>query len=150
MLAPPRDQRAERGDHVGARRDVRVDDLVVGIGEFALDAAAHALDGGAEAGLHVPGQVEVDQAIGGLDLHFGIVIVRGQNQRVQRARVGQLFDGFHAHIGVGVLEEFGQPRNGRAAALADLANVLGADILCSGGSDQGEGRKIEAHSRIIS
>ena len=76
--------------------------------------------------------------------------LRGQDQGVQRPRVGQLFDGFHAHIGARVLEEFGEPRNRRAAALADLANVLGTDILCRGGSDQGESRKIEAHSRIIS
>ncbi len=45
-------------------RDVRVHDLIVGVGEFTLDAAAHTLDGGAEAGLHVAGHVEVDQAIG--------------------------------------------------------------------------------------
>ena len=110
-------------------------DLVVGVGESALDAAAYALDGGAEAGLHVPGKVEVDQAIGGADLDFGIVIVRGQDQGVQRPRAGQLLDGFHAHVDAGVFQEFSQPRNGRAAGLADLANVLGPDILSGGGSD---------------
>jgi hypothetical protein len=40
--------------------------------------------------------------------------------------------------------------NGRTAALADLADVFGADILGGGGGDQGESRKTEAHIRIIS
>ena len=143
-------QRADRGDDVGTRRDILVHHLVVGIGEFALDAAAHALDGGAEAGLHVAGKVEVDQAIGGLDLDFGIVIVRRQDQGVQRPRAGQLLDGLDTHVDAGVLQEFRQPRNRRAAGLADLANVLGPDVLGGGGGDQGEGHKIEAHVRIIS
>ena len=85
-----------------------------------------------------------------LDLHFGIVIVRGQDQGVQRPSAGQLLDGFHAHVGAGVFQEFGQPRNRRAAGLADLANVFGPDILGGGGGDQGEGHKMEAHVRIIS
>ena len=33
---------------------------------------------------------------------------------------------------------------------ANLANVLGPDILCRGGSDEKESGKIEAHNRIIS
>ena len=85
MLAAAAHQRAQRGDHLRPHRDVGIDHLIVGVGELALDAGADASQRRREAGLHVTGQVEIHQPIGGADLHFGIVIVRGLDQRIEAA-----------------------------------------------------------------
>ena len=63
---------------------------------------AHALQRRAEAGLHVARQIEIDQAVGRADLHFGIVVPSRQNQRVEAAlacQLGELFDHLDADVG---------------------------------------------------
>ena len=82
----------------------------------------------AEAGLHVAGQVEIHQAVGGADLHFGIVVARGLHQRVEaalRADLGDLFDRLDADVEVRVLQQLLEPRDGVRAAFADFADVFG-------------------------
>ena len=79
---------------------------------------------------------EIHQAIGSTDLDLRFVVARSQNQRIQAAQrsdFGDLFHGFHADVGAGVLEQLLQPGKGRGTALADLPNIFGAYIL--GGHD---------------
>ena len=48
----------------------------------------------------VAGQIEIHQTVGGADLHLGVVILGGQDQRIEAALrpIGNLLDGFHAHV----------------------------------------------------
>ena len=147
---------AQRGDHLGTHGHVGVDHLVVGVREHALDARADALQRADGAGLHVTRIVEVDQTVRGARLHFRIVVARGFNQRIQasrRADFRELLHGFQAHIPGRVLQESLKPGNGAGAALADLANILGADILRAQNrkrANQGDNRNVRPHSSMLS
>ena len=79
----PRTQLAERRNHFGTDPDVGIDHLVVGIGEVRLDGRADPADFRCHARLDIPGEVEIDQAVGCPDLDLGVIVVRGFDQRVQ-------------------------------------------------------------------
>ena len=155
-------QFAERADDLGPHEDEDIDYLVVGVGEFALDAGAHTPYRRPEAGLDIPGQVEVHQPVGGADLDFGIVVLRGQDQRIEaalRADLGDLPYGLDTHVSGLVLQQFLEPRNGAGAGLGDLADVLGTDVSSlrrclgrqqGGRSQEEKGRWTEAHILMLS
>ena len=88
---------------------------------------------GADAGLHIAGKVEVHQAVGGEDLHFGIVIAGwpaiSGSRLARRADFGDLLDGFEAHRGIRVLQQVLEFGDGAGAGLGHLADIFGTHIL---------------------
>ena len=78
---PAAHQGGEGLDHIRARNDECVYHLIVGVGEFAFDACADALERSTKASLDVTRQIEIDQAVGGANLHFGIVIGGSLDER---------------------------------------------------------------------
>ena len=88
--------------------------------------------------LHVAGQVEVHQAVGGADLHFGVVILGGEDQgdRGCARRSVSCLTASTRTSALGFLRSSVSLGNRRSARLADLAHVLGADILRGSGSEQ--------------
>ncbi len=94
-------QLSQRGNHFGPHLDIGVDHPVVGVREFAFDRIPGARKRSAEPGLDVTRDVDVHQAVGGADLHFGIVIADGLDQTVHRLRTADLYqrlDRLNAHV----------------------------------------------------
>ena len=99
---------AKRRDHFRTHLDIGFDDLVVGVGELALDALAHPLQLRAQARAHVAGQVEIHQAVGGANLDFGVAVACGFDQWIEAALRADVHDGFDcldADVEIGILEQ---------------------------------------------
>ena len=80
MLPPPRVSFPIAVNHFGTDGHPRIDDIAI----LAIEAAANRCAEAGHAGLHVSGDVEVDQAVGGADLDFRIVVAGSRSSSGSR------------------------------------------------------------------
>ena len=109
------------------------------VGELALDAGAESLDGGAGTGFDVTGKIEVDQAVGSVDLHFGLDIGGGLNERRQAALRSDFRDRFHRlepDIGIGIAQQILEARQRTRPLFHEVADIFRAQRLLRGSGEE--------------
>lgn len=81
---------------------------------------------------YVSWQVEIDEAVGGANLNFGVFIVRGLAERIKtgfRPDLDNRLDGFDADISIGIAQILRKRRNGLGISFAEIADAEDA-LIC--------------------
>ena len=89
-------QRSYGLDDFRTDRNAGIDHLFIARFKGVLDALADPRKCvGQAAGCHIPGQIEVHQAVNGFGLYFRVVVVGGANQRIQTVLSADIHNGLH-------------------------------------------------------